>query len=324
MTLDNILITGITGQDGIFLTSHLMNLNKRINIYGISRRNQQSFFKNLHSINPKTNTDNIKLVNIDLKNKSEVSNLLKSINPVQIYNLTGPSSVYESITKPELYKEVIPLYFNNLSQSCIDLNIYPTFFQASSSEMFSIENSLPLNEKSQFNPRNPYSLAKYEVFQELNNLKNIYQWNIKTGIMFNHESEFRDVGYLFTKIIDTAISIKNGDEKMLKVGSLTYVRDWSYAGDVAEAISLISEYSDSSDFVIGSGLGTSIEEVLDMTFSQLGLNYRKFIQVDPSLLRDGDPEIIISDPTNLKNTLGWTPKVDVEMLIQRCISFKII
>ena len=142
--------------------------------------------------------------------------------------------------------------------------------------------------------------------------------------MFNHESEFRDVGYLFTKIIDTAISIKNGDEKMLKVGSLTYVRDWSYAGDVAEAISLISEYSDSSDFVIGSGLGTSIEEVLDMTFSQLGLNYRKFIQVDPSLLRDGDPEIIISDPTNLKNTLGWTPKVDVEMLIQRCISFKTI
>ena len=108
----------------------------------------QTFFKNLHSIDSKANTDNIKLVNIDLKNKLEVTNLLRNINPVQIYNLTGPSSVYESITKPELYKEVIPLYFKNLSQSCIDLNIYPTFFQASSSEMFSIENSLPLNEKS--------------------------------------------------------------------------------------------------------------------------------------------------------------------------------
>lgn len=324
MTLDNILITGITGQDGIFLTSHLMNLNKKINIYGISRGNQQTFFKNLHSIDPKTNTDNVKLVDIDLKNKLEVFNLLRNINPVQIYNLTGPSSVYESITKPELYKEVIPLYFNNLAKSCIELDMYPTFFQASSSEMFSIENSLPLNEKSQFNPRNPYSLAKYEVFQEVNNLKNNYEWNIKTGIMFNHESEFRDIGYLFTKIIDTAISIKNGGKKMLKVGSLTYVRDWSYAGDVAGAISLINEHSDNTDFVIGSGLGTSIEEVLDITFSQLSLDYRKFVEVDPSLLRDGDPEIVISDPTNLKDTLGWTPKLDVEKLIQRCMSFKTI
>jgi GDPmannose 4,6-dehydratase len=324
MTVDNILITGITGQDGIFLTSHLLNLGKKFNIFGISRGNEKTFFKNLNSINTKSNIDKIKLVGIDLKNTFEVTNLISDINPVQIYNLTGPSSVYESISKPELYKEVIPLYFNNLTNACIKLGIFPTFFQASSSEMFSIKNRVPLNENSQFNPRNPYSLAKYKVFQEVNNLKNNYEWNIKTGIMFNHESEFRDIGYLFTKIIDTAISIKNGEKKILKVGSLTYVRDWSYAGDVAEAISLISEYSDSKDFVIGSGIGTSIEEVLDMTFSQLGLDYRKFTEVDPSLLRDGDPEIIFSDPTNLKDKLGWTPKVDVEKLIQKCISFKAI
>jgi len=324
MTLDNILITGITGQDGIFLTSHLLSLNNKINIFGTSRGKEQIFFKNLHAVDPKANTQNIKIVNTNLQDKFEVSNLLKSINPVQIYNLTGPSSVNESLLKPEFYKKTIPLYFNNLTDACLELNIYPTFFQASSSEMFSTENSMPLSENSIFDPRNPYSLAKYDVFKAVNNLKNKFDWNIKTGIMFNHESEFRDKGYLFTKIIDTAIRIKKKQEKILKVGSLNYVRDWSFAGDVARAISLINNYNESTNFVIGSGIGTSIEEVLDITFSQLGLDYRKFVEVEPSLLRNGDPEVIISNPKNLKEKLGWKPKIEIEKLIQRCISFKAI
>jgi len=322
MTVENILITGITGQDGIFLTSHLATFRNKYNIIGISRGKEKKFFKNLNIVNSETNTDSITILNVNLNNKQDVKKLLEDINPVQIYNLTGPSSVNESIIKPEIYKE-IPIFFNNLTTSCIELNIQPNFFQASSSEMFSIDNALPLNEDSNYNPRNPYSIAKYEVFQSVSSLRDKYGWNIKTGIMFNHESEFRGDGFLFTKVIDAAIAIKNNQQSMLKVGSLSYVRDWSFAGDIVNAMALINSYENNSDLVIGSGIGTSIKDVLDISFSHLGLNYKKFVEVDQSLLRDGDPEKIISDPKKLKNKLGWYPQYDVENLIHRCIDFKI-
>jgi GDPmannose 4,6-dehydratase len=188
--------------------------------------------------------------------------------------------------------------------------------------MFSVENKIPLNEKSQYEPRSPYSMAKYQVFKSVNNLKQKYDWNIKNGIMFNHESEFRDEEYLFSKIIDAAIAIKNKKQSVLKVGSLTYVRDWSFAGDIAEAVASVNSYDDISDFVIGSGTGTSIQKLVEITFSELGLDYEDFIEVDSNLLRVGDPEIVISDPSKLKSKLGWYPKVNVEKLIQRCINFR--
>jgi len=322
MSSENILITGITGQDGIFLTSLLLKDSKKYNIIGLSRKNDKTFFKKINSINADVDTTKISLLNLDLKDKYEVSRLIKETSPAQIYNLTGPSSVYESIRKPKLYSYLIPVIFNNIVESCIEHNIFPSFFQASSSEMFSVENKIPLNEKSQYEPRSPYSMAKYQVFKSVNNLKQKYDWNIKNGIMFNHESEFRDEEYLFSKIIDAAIAIKNKKQSVLKVGSLTYVRDWSFAGDIAEAVASVNSYDDISDFVIGSGTGTSIQKLVEITFSELGLDYEDFIEVDSNLLRVGDPEIVISDPSKLKSKLGWYPKVNVEKLIQRCINFR--
>lgn len=323
MTSKNILITGITGQDGLFLTSYLAKESNCYNIIGTTRGSRKIFFKKLNTLNPDINSENITILDCDLKDKKQVSSLLQDIKPHQIYNLIGPSSVYESIYKPEFYKHLIPLYFNNLVNSCIDLRMYPSFFQASSSEMFSVENNMPLNETSNYGPRNAYSRAKYEVFLSVNKLKREYDWNIKSGIMFNHESEFRNKGYLFTKIIDAAISIKNKKQKEINVGSLSYIRDWSFAGDVAEAIALISHSKGTSDYVIGSGVGVSIKDVLDITFSRLDLNYTNYINVDSTLLRKNDPEIIVSDPTRLKSDLGWAPKVEIENLIYRCMEFKL-
>ena len=323
MISKNILITGITGQDGLFLTSYLASESNRYNIIGISRGSKKVFFKNLNTLNPGINSENITILNCDLKDKNQVSSLLQDVKPHQIYNLIGPSSVYESIYKPELYKQLIPLYFNNLTNSCIDLQIYPSFFQASSSEMFSVENNMPLNEISNYGPRNAYSCAKYEVFLSVSNLKKEYDWNIKSGIMFNHESEFRDKGYLFRKIIDAALSIKNKKQQEINVGSLSYIRDWSFAGDVAEAIALINHSKNNFDYVIGSGVGVSIETVLDIAFSSLDLNFRNYINVDSTLLRKSDPEIIVSDPTKLKSDLGWAPKLTIEDLIYRCMESKL-
>jgi GDPmannose 4,6-dehydratase len=323
MKSENILITGITGQDGIFLTSSLIEMNKKANIYGISRDKSSTFINKINKFNQNLTTENIHIVNTDLRDKKQVFNIIEDIKPSQIYNLTGPSSVYESINKADFYRKSIPNMFNNLTESCIELRLFPSFFQASSSETFDKNNTIPLNENSSFNPRTPYAEAKYEVYNSVRALRETYDWNIKTGIMFNHESEYREQGYLFSKIIDSAIKIKNNQLDKLTVGSLSYIRDWSFAGDVADAIMSMNFSSNSDDFVIGSGLGTSIEELLNITFSEFNLDYNKYVLVDSSLLRIGDPQKIISDPTNLKNKTGWYPKLNIQQLIERCISFKL-
>lgn len=323
MSSENILITGITGQDGIFLTSSLIEMNKKANIVGISRDESSIFINKINKFNQNLSTENIHIINTDLQDKKQVFKVMEDIKPSQIYNLTGPSSVYDSINKADFYKQSIPNMFNNLTESCIELRLFPSFFQASSSETFDINNSLPLNENSSFNPRTPYAQAKFEVYNSVRVLRETYDWNIKTGIMFNHESEYRDQGYLFPKIIDSAIKIKNNQLDKIVVGSLSYIRDWSFAGDVAEAIMLMNFSNNSNDFVIGSGIGTSIEDLLNITFSEFNLDYNKYVDVDSSLLRLGDPKKIISDPTNLKNNTGWYPKLNIQQLIERCISFKL-
>jgi len=323
MNSENILITGITGQDGLFLTSQLIEMNKKANIIGISRSSSKIFFNKINTLNKNLTSDNIHLVDIDLQNNNQVLSLLEQFKPSRIFNLSGPSSVYESIRKPDMYNQSIPNIFNNLIDSCIELRLFPSFFQASSSETFDKNSSLPINENSNFKPRTPYAEAKYEVYRKVQVLRETYDWNIKAGIMFNHESEFRDDEYLFSKIIDSAIKIKNNQSDNLVVGSLSYVRDWSFAGDVVHAMILMNYSSITEDFVIGSGIGTSIAELLNITFSQFDLNYMDFTHVDSSLLRKGDPERIISDPLKLKNELGWTPKLDMEQLIDRCTSFKL-
>lgn len=323
MSSENVLITGITGQDGIFLTSSLVETIKNANIFGISRDKSSTFVNKINKLNQNLTTENIHIINTDLRDKKQVFDVIEDIKPSQIYNLTGPSSVYESINKPDFYRQSIPNMFNNLTESCIELRLFPSFFQASSSETFDKNNSIPLNENSSFNPRTPYSVAKYEVYNSVRALRETYDWNIKAGIMFNHESEYRDQGYLFSKIIDSAIKIKNNQLDKLAVGSLSYIRDWSFAGDVAEAIMLMNLSNNSDDFVIGSGLGTSIEDLLNITFSEFNLDYNKYVEVDSSLLRIGDPQKIVSDPTNLKNKIGWHPKLNIQQLIERCISFKL-
>ena len=165
MSNESILITGISGQDGLFLTDHLLSLNSsNLKVYGISRQNPEIVLKKLNSLN---NVErNVEILNIDLTNPEATLNLVKRIKPSQIYNLSGPSSVYDSLSNAKYFKDTINLIFDNLTNSCIKEKLFPTFFQACSSEMFSNENTMPLNEKSLFNPRSPYAKVKFEIFNK--------------------------------------------------------------------------------------------------------------------------------------------------------------
>ena len=321
--MKNILITGINGQDGIFLTSEILKNNPNHNIYGISRqKNKKNFFHKLDTIS-NANHEKIKLLNIDLNNLHETNKLIEDIRPDFIYNLSGPSSVYDSFINPDETKAQINNIFKNLTTPLIKLGLFSNFYQASSSEMFGLHTEKKLNEESTFNPNSPYAEAKLENHKKVVVLSQKYDWNIYSGIMFNHESQFREDRYLFMKIINGAIDIKSKKLNKLTVGSLDYVRDWSYAGDISKAIYAITNKGISNTYVIGSGKGNSIKTVIEIIFDNFDLNFDKYIDVDETLIRKGDPISIISNPEKINNELSWSNNISFEDLIQICIESKI-
>mgnify|MGYP001307459001 FL=1 len=321
--MENILITGISGQDGIFLTSVILKNNPTQNIYGITRqKNKKIFFNKLNTI---SNVDNqkVKLLNVDLNNLHETSKLIEDIRPDYIYNLSGPSSVYDSFINPNETKSQINSIFENLTSTLIKLGLFSNFYQASSSEMFGLHTEERLSEESTFNPNSPYAEAKLENHKKVLDFSQKYDWNIYSGIMFNHESQFREDRYLFMKIINGAIDIKNKKLKKLTVGSLDYIRDWSFAGDISKAIYAITNKGSSNAYVIGSGKGNSIKTVIEIIFDYFNLNLDKYIDVDKNLIRKGDPVSVVSNPKKLNHELGWDNTISFEDLIQICIESKI-
>ena len=321
--MENILITGISGQDGVFLTSEILKNNPTQNIYGITRhKNKEIFFNKLNTI---SNIDNqkVKLLNVDLNNLHETSKLIEDIRPDYIYNLSGPSSVYDSFINPHETKSQINNIFENLTSSLIKLGLFSNFYQASSSEMFGLHTEERLSEKSTFNPNSPYAEAKLKNHKKVLDFSQKYDWKIYSGIMFNHESQFREDGYLFMKIINGAIDIKNKKLKKLTVGSLDYVRDWSFAGDISKAIYAITNNGSSNAYVIGSGKGNSIKTVIEIIFDYFNLNLDKYVDVDENLIRKGDPVSVVSNPKKLNHELGWDNAISFEDLIQICIDSKI-
>lgn len=318
------LITGITGQDGIHLTNFLLSSKKVDSILGISRSSDNTkFFQNLNYLNNSLDTKKISLNNSNLNNENEVSNIIRDYKPDFIFNLSGPSSVYNSIKKPDdSYNSIISI-FNNLINACIVNKRFINFFQPSSSEMFADNGNLKLNEHSKFAPLSPYAKAKYDIHQKISNLRNEHCWNLNSGILFNHESEFRKDEYLFMKIINNAIQIKNKKITSFTLGSLDLIRDWTYAKDTTEAMYYIIEDSVGDDYVIGSGEGKSIKELVLTVFDFFDLDYSNYINIDPKLLRRKTPNTIVADTKKINNKIGWSNNTSFESLIEKCIKFKL-
>jgi len=316
--MKKILITGITGQDGLFLTNHLINKYEKLKIVGTSRQDNHSiFYNNLLSLGVKNRAD-VSVYQFDLNDYNIAHNLISDFKPHYVYNLSGPSSVYESFSNVK-NKKLITNIFDNLTSALIKSNNFARFFQASSSEMFSPNCNEDLNENSEFLPNSPYALAKLDNHNKVISLNKKYDWNIYSGITFNHESEFRKQNYLIMKIITAAWKIKNNKGINLTIGSLDYMRDWSHAQDIVVAINLLTEKGASPDYVIGSGEGKKIKDILDYVFQKYNLDWTDFVQIDKNLLRDGDSKKIISDPRKIKNELNWETIITFEQMLDRCI-----
>ncbi len=314
-----ILITGISGQDGIFLTKVIKNSYPNFSILGTSRSMDVNNFLSKSKTNNLSKNQYINIVDVDLENPDEVDSLLKDLIPDYIYNLTGPSSVNKSLKNPEL-EFTITNIFNNLTNAAIKNQIFCNFYQASTSEMYGLNNKQKLyNENSEFIPNSPYASGKLTNHRKVKYLREKYSWNIFSGIMFNHESEYRKNDFLFMKIIKAAHKIKNGSKDKLKIGSLDYCRDWSYAEDIAEGIFSITTAGSDYDYVLGSGTGTSIKNLVDIIFKFFDLDYKEYVEVDKNILRKNDPQTIISDPTKIYKELGWKTTHNLEDLIEKTI-----
>ena len=324
MMKKNVLITGITGQDGSFLTDHLLQ-NSEYQVIGTSRqKNNDYFYKKLEHLNVKSSAiKNLKIVQADALDYESINSVIKNSTIHSVYNLVGPSSVYESLADPFNSSKSIIFSFNNLVKALIENNNYPKFFQTSSSEMFEANVNEKLNENSHFKPRSPYGSSKLYIHNLISFLRKKYEWKMTSGILFNHESEFRPDKYLIMKIINCAIDIKNKKSNQLELGSLDIVRDWGFAGDHTRAMKMIIENNSGNDYVIGTGVGKSIEEITRLVFNYFNLDFKEYISINKQLLRSKDPEKIISDPTNLRSDTGWEPSVNIEDLIVRCIEYKL-
>ena len=321
--MNKVLITGISGQDGIYLSSKLFAKNSNIRIYGITRSNNSNILINKYKkINSEKATGNIKFLNVDFNDYETVNELLLDFKPDILYNLSGPSSVNNSFGKEKYYFDNLIGNFDNILKSVNTNRLNTKIFQASSSEMFDISNR-PLHETSIFKPRNPYSHAKYIIHNKIANHRKENGTNISSGIMFNHESELREKNFLIMKIINAAIEISKDKSKTLKVGSLDYCRDWSFAGDIMDAAILITQKDMLQDYVLGSGKGTKVKAIVEYIFNYFNLNWEDHVYIDNSILRPNDPESIISNPTKIYHDLGWKTVLDIEVILSRMIKARL-
>jgi GDPmannose 4,6-dehydratase len=315
--MQKIFITGITGQDGLFLTSKL--LNKKVSIYGSTRQSStKNFYNKLAKINNLSGAE-VKLINLDLLNYQTVETFLNDVKPDKIFNLTGPSSVYKSITdNQESYNQIINI-FDNLTTSVLKNRLKTVIFQASSSEMFEKNKEGIYDESSKLSASTPYAEAKIHNHLKSVELSSKYNLNIYSGIMFNHESEFRANDYLIMQVIAAAEKIACGKLNQFSIGSLDLVRDWSFAGDIVDAMIKISDNGKFNSYVIGSGQGASISYVIKLVFEYFNLDFNEFIKVDKNLNRKNNNKKIISNPTRIKNELNWQTTLSLDELIVRCI-----
>lgn len=319
---EKILITGITGQDGLFLVREYLKQSDIYQIIGTSRNLANEFNKKLKYIIPNLEKE-IKILNVNLLDSHSVFELISNTQPTKLINLSGPSSVYNSYINPKETIDSINKIFDNLTNSFFKINDEGVYFQALSSEMFLPKENKRLDENSEISPRSPYAIGKAQIFEKSIAMRDKLGVNINNGILFNHESEFRNNEYLFMKVINKAIDISKSRVGNLTVGSLNLIRDWTYAGDIASAIFKIVKESNAEDYVVGSGTGHSIEELIQQVFDYFNLDLNTFVNVDTSLLRSGDPVQIISNPEKIYKELQWNATTSFSELISKCIQYKI-
>src|SRR5437870_10539635 len=272
------LITGITGQDGSYLTEFL--LSKGYIVYGVIRRSSSFNTGRIDHIyqDPHDPSPGMRLIYGDLNDASSLNKIIRTVEPDEIYNLGAQSHVRVSFDVPEYTGEITGLGTVRLLEAIRDTGIRPKFYQASSSELFGKAREIPQTENTPFHPRSPYGCAKAYAYHVTVNYRESYGLFASNGILFNHESERRGETFVSRKITRAATRIKPGLQKKLYLGNLDARRDWGHARDYVEAMWLILQADEPDDYVIATGENHSVREFLDEAFGYLDLDWKEFVE----------------------------------------------
>ena len=306
------LITGITGQDGSYLTEFL--LEKGYQVIGMVRRASTPHYQRIAHL-----LDKITLVQGDLLDQVSLIDILREHRPQEVYNLAAQSFVPTSWAEPVLTGEFTGLGVTRVLDAIRMVDPAIRFYQASSSEMFGKVREVPQKETTPFYPRSPYGVAKVYGHWITVNYRESYDLFATSGILFNHESPRRGLEFVTRKATYNAAKIKLGLADQLPMGNLDSLRDWGYAGDYVRAMWLMLQEDEPDDYVIATGVRHSVRELLDNAFSPLGLDYRDYVTVDPRFLRPADVIDLVGDSSKAQTKLGWTPTVSFEELIDMMV-----
>lgn len=309
------LITGITGQDGSFLTELL--LEKGYEVFGVIRRSSSFNTERIDHLyqDPHQTGTRLRLIYGDLNDSSSLNNILRQTEPHEIYNLGAQSHVRVSFDVPEYTGEVVGLGAVRLLEAIRETGMRPKFYQASSSEMFGQVTETPQTEETPFHPRSPYGCAKVYAYHITVNYREAYDLFACNGILFNHESERRGETFVSRKITRAATRIKLGLQDKLYLGNLDARRDWGYARDYVEAMWLMMQAELADDFVIATGETHTVREFLDEAFGSLEMDWHQYVEIDPRYYRPTEVDLLLGDATKARTKLGWEPKVDFKSLV---------
>ncbi len=304
------LICGVTGQDGAYLSKFL--LENGYEVYGTSRDAQISTFNNLKYLGIR---ELVYLESMSLNDFRSVLQVLIKIEPDEIYNLAGQSSVGLSFHQPVETLESISVGTLNLLEAIRFTGRQISFYNAGSSECFGDTNGIASNENTPFRPRSPYAVAKSAAFWEVANYREAYGLFACSGILFNHDSPLRPERFVTKKIISSAVKIAAGLQTDLHLGNISIKRDWGWAPEYIEAMWLMLQQDKPDDFVIATGETYSLECFVEMAFSEVGLEWKHYVTVDTGLLRPSDLSISVANPNKAKEILDWEAKYKMEDVV---------
>jgi len=306
------LITGITGQDGSYLAELL--LSKGYKVYGLRRRTSVPILENIEHIK-----NEIEFIEGDLLDQGSLINAVKKSDPDEVYNLAAQSFVATSWDQPVLTGQATGIGVTNMLEAVRIVKPEARFYQASSSEMFGKVVETPQKETTPFYPRSPYGVAKVYGHWITVNYRESYNMFACSGILFNHESPRRGVEFVTRKVTDAVARIKLGLQSELRMGNLDAKRDWGFAGDYVKAMWLMLQQDQPDDYVISTGETHTVEELVEIAFSHVGLNWRDYVVIDQKFVRPAEVDLLLGDCSKAKNKLGWELEVGFEQLVKMMV-----
>jgi GDPmannose 4,6-dehydratase len=303
------LITGVTGQDGSYLAELL--LEKGYEVCGMTRRASTENLERIAHL-----VDRITLIQGDLLDPPSLDAALREAQPQEVYNLAAQSFVPTSWNQPVLTAEFTAVGVTRMLEAVRSVDPEIRFYQASSSEMFGRVREIPQTEMTPFHPRSPYGVAKVYGHHITVNYRESYDLFAVSGILFNHESPRRGLEFVTRKITDGVARIKHGLTEELRLGNLDSKRDWGFAGDYVEAMWLMLQQGEASDYVVATGEEHSVREFVEIAFDRAGLDPEKHVVVDPRFLRPAEVDQLVGDASKARRELEWEPRTSFRELVE--------